>query len=216
MNIVLLFSVLLVLSAIIINGWFSITKGMWITKPDGGKVWEGQVFGFWQKFLQQHVERKEYYYKDELLLKFVLVKELISGYGFIKITSSAIFVTEMTIADKALFRGVCLSHGFDAEFKDESGVLINLYRTVPVYKIPMFFQKPLGMCITCLSSTAGSVLFWFWYFLAGRIYSIYHIQELFIFLNLPLSQIICLWVLFCISLAYLNDVFFGIKKSLLK
>ena len=43
----IIYILILFLSALAINGFFNITRGRWEVQPDGTKVWEGKILSGW-------------------------------------------------------------------------------------------------------------------------------------------------------------------------
>jgi hypothetical protein len=216
-NFIFLFIMLLIVSSIFINGWFAITRGRWEVKADGSKVWVGKIFNFWHKFLQQHTMEVEYYIGDEFMKQFCKIRDYFKDDEVVKFFNTAVVVKTMNekkvafLFSYAALKGVQLSVG-DYKESNNNEMIISIYKEVPKYKYPYWITDPLGLCITCLSSVYGTLIWIFWVMLAKDINALYCTKTIAMFIALSFWYKAALWVIFCMSLAYLNDLFLNIKN----
>ena len=83
-----------------------------------------------------------------------------------------------------------------------------------VYVLPNFIRAPFGECLACMSSVFGVTLFTIWHKVASLINAKYSVPEITAFLSLPFYMDAILCGIFCISLAYLNEMIFNINYKL--
>lgn len=76
--------------------------------------------------------------------------------------------------------------------------------------------KPLGNCVTCMSSIFGTICWLFWYRIAMLLNSIYPTGSVHLLISLSLFAKIGLWVFFCISLAWANEIVYNINNQFKK
>ena len=217
----ILFGLMLLFSSFFIVGFYNITRGRWETKPDSSRVWKGKIFNFWHRFLQSHTIKHEFYTGDEFFKVLAKLKPLLAGYEIKKVFTNAVEVDAMSEQNYLVFKGQAhnigiLVNGVPSDDKTRSSVYfamqISAYKEVPHYKISRYITDPLGMCITCLSSFYGTLLFAIWWVLMAKAQVVYPTKPVEFFLSLGLFSKAALWVVFCISLTYFNDTLLNIKK----
>lgn len=91
----------------------------------------------------------------------------------------------------------------------QKGMVFGFWETW-IIKLPKWLYKPLGGCITCLSSIFGTICWLFWY----HIISLTDSNESSILTGFPLIVKIGLWIFFCVSLAWANEIIFIINHKL--
>lgn len=211
----LIYVVLIFLSAMFANGFYNITRGQWNIKPDGSKEWTGKIFSFWSKFLQQHTIKREYYI-DKEWYKVLQVFIMYIDDQIIEIHPNGVVLKKMGVNEKAKFESFLVhnSLSFTSKGFGDSGQLYQFYKEVKVYKIPMWVSAPLGECITCLSSVIGTLCWIFWYQVIAQVQAVYPTEITGVFLTIPFIIKTGLWVFFCFSLAWVNEVVFFINNKL--
>ena len=219
---IMLFASMLLLSAILINGFYAITRGDWYLKADGTKFWDGMIFSFWSKFLQQHTIEYEYYHTDQLLKQYDIIKDFFKNPNseIVDFFADGIAVRKMDTKKAALFFSYCFGKGVLTSLakheKNEDQMLLYIFKEVKKYKIPYWVQAPLGQCITCMASVFGTLSWIFWYQIVVQVQKVYQTNPAFMLIEMPILSKVFLWITFCISLAYLNTLFFNINQKLSK
>ena len=208
-----LFIVLLVISALAINGWYNITRGRWETGPDGSKKWVGKIFNFWGKFLQQHTSGIEYYTNDEFLKEFSKIREFFKDDDIHEIVSNGIIAKSMNAKKAALLFTYARKMGVNISLTDQpeteghkSGTAVTIYKEIFKYKIPYWLRYPLGECLSCAASFYGTICWIFFYYLLKDSGYTFLSELSFVFKA-------GLWVIFLVSLSYLNELVFNINYS---
>ena len=209
----LAFGLKLILSAIFIVGFYLITRGEWITKPDGSKEWVGKIFSFWSKFLQQHTIKRLYYSGDEWVKKMSELMHFFDDNDIIEVFDNGVVIQKMTKKRLGLLRYFCEQRNILFTYKEYgSGILINVYKEEKQFKIPFWISAPLGECITCVSSVWGSVMFVFWWVISKYT----DVEYYNILSSMPIPLFIFFWASFCISLAFMNEILFYLNDRLKK
>lgn len=218
-NFILLFVTVLFVSSIFINGWFEITRGRWEIRPDGKKEWVGKIFNFWHKFFQQHKEKKAFYKDDEFLKAWVKVALPLKPEQIIELLDNNAHV-KAGAKDLNKLKAVALEKGYGLQWKeystDKTEYLLNLYKMEQVYKFSDYIKDPLGTCITCFSSVYGVIMWLFWYNVGVQVNLVYPTETVDALIALPMVAKGVLMVVFCISLAYVNELLNGINTKLKK
>lgn len=219
---ILLFVALIFVSGIIINGWYAITRGRWELNPDGTKFWTGKIFNGFHKFLEQHIIETKVYQGEQFVKEFSKVLDFFKADEILIMAADAVEVKEISPKRAALLytyaasKNVIISlQPYVNEKMGPAGTavtLVSFLKEVPKYKIHYLIADPLGLCLTCMSSFYGTALWIIWYFLMREVNSIQPNATVSLFLDLSIGFKIGLWILFCISLAYVNDTLFNIKK----
>lgn len=196
------YGLLLIFSAIAINGLHITTRGETEILPDGstGKINDMIFFKLLQLVSKERRKRRIYYQEEPLakLCRTTLKKMPLQppdsiepsylrynngrGYDAVKLwKSTAIeYLEEQDIK-------------LDADY-DEDGQYgrVMFYKEFPVYYLPKYIRKPLLECIKCMSSVWGSVIYW------PVMISLFGFHAYLFFL----------WIPFCFSLSWLNTFFY--------
>lgn len=221
-NFILLYSLLILLTALFINGWFAITRGRWEAKPDGKLYWTGKIFNKFHYWLQRHEIKMVLYSDNEWVKIYTQLKPFFKEGQILSMYGDGMVIQKMGAITGADFYAFALSKGINIEVKevvdDKCKMTIGAYKEVPEYKMPELIRDPLGMCITCMSSVYGTLAWIFWLLLAKHINTIHPSTAITVFLEMSWIFKIGLWVLFCITLAYVSTLVFNIcnvinKKS---
>lgn len=211
---------MLITSAILINGVYNITRGEWVTKPNGDKEYEGMIFKGWSKYLNQHIIKIEYYPGEEMMKQFVRIRGLWSqvtgANGILAIYDNSILVPYMTKDQERVFIAECaVRAGVLVQVRDMADKsLISIYKEEKHYKLPELIRMPLGGCITCMSSVWGTISWILWYHIALASYPFNGTPVVRALYKLPLLDKTLLWVAFMVGLAYLNELFFHANHKL--
>jgi len=195
------FLLMLLSGSIFILGFYTITRGKELIMPNGDKEVEKEIFGDWQLFWEDIiVYRKVFYDGKQLEDKLKILEQLKPAYMGT--------ITFSTKEKKSLFFNIPLT---DAEIRDiefslntnvfKNGEVIFLFDEVPIHRFSEWVRK-ITNCYICLSSIVGSIFYWTinYFYPAIFQYSI----------NPTLCKLI-FWVIYCVSLAFLNKV---IKENL--
>lgn len=219
-QLMMLFAMMLLLSSLFINGWYNITRGQWHIKPDGTKYWDGKIFSGYSKFLQRHTEEIKYYLANELLKEFAKIKPFFTNSNdeIIEFYADAIVIKKMDEKKQGFLLSYAVSHGVEISVrtfeKEPNKMLLSIYTKVKKYKIPNWAQRPLGECLACMSSVYGTLCWFVLYAIAQQVQNIYPTDSVRLFIEMPLLSKGILWIAFCITLAYLNELIFNINHKL--
>lgn len=218
-QIILFYSLLIILSAVIINGFYSITRGRWEVKPDGTREWVGKIFKGYHYWLQRHDVKTVAYSGEEFLKALAPLKSFFDEKNIIAFDVNFIVVKRMEDVKLALFYLFAASKGIMVDVKPipdggwKGNHIIGIYKEVHEYKMPEWVRDPLGMCINCLASVAGTLLWIFWIGLAHHVNSFYPTEAITGFLAIGWGFKIGLWALFCFTLAHLNEYILNLNNS---
>lgn len=215
----ILFALMLLLSSIAINGLYNITRGRWEPKANGTLVWVGKIGNFWGKFLQTHTIHREYICGDPWKLEIFKLTAFFKPEEMIDIYDNAVVVKKMDKIRESLFSSFALVNDLKYTLKDfgtVGGQMISAYREVKDFKFPVIVRAPLGECVACMSSFWGTVMWLLWRQVAAQVQLVHPTYTVRSFLELPFATVLGLWVVFCISLAYLNETIFNINAKLSK
>lgn len=201
----IVFFLYLLFGAIVINGFYSVTRGSIKTMPDGTKRKEGQLLRDWYLFWYQEAltssdgvkwkpKKKRYQYVDNELTKIVATWQQSNyKFGIADYLSDRIVVSSHP--DQKTVTMVANSLNIVAELgRGKTGVEVKFYMEETVYKFPWWLRKMLAGCITCHSSWLGSILFWTGYLFAAH-YGAAINSNLLVFLT---------WISYCFALAFLS------------
>ena len=211
----MLYVLLIFLSAMAINGFYNITRGQWNTKPNGTKEWSGKIFSFYSRFLCEHDVLKEFYIDEEWLKIFFTVRIWLKPEDILSIEPNGVILRKFDHNERKQFESFLAHH--DLHFISKGygdGEIYQFYKEVNRYKIPSWVSAPIGECITCLASVGGTLCWLFWYFLIAKFNDFFPTIETETLISMPLISKVGLWVFFCISLAWANEILFFINNKL--
>ncbi len=214
-QLLLLYFLMIVLTSIFINGFYNITRGRWIYKPDSNKEWVGKIFSFWSKLLQHHKVNILFYKGGEFYKQVTKLKEFFSDTDIIEILDNAIIVNKMEAKTLELFKVFAASNDILFTSREYgNGRLISVYKEEIEYTIPNYVRAPLGECLACMSSFYGTLCWIIWYQITVQVSDINITDVSATLLGLSFSAKVVMWVFFCISISYLNEVIFNINQKL--
>lgn len=183
---------MLISGSIFILGFYTITRGEIKKLPNGNEIEEKEILGAWQIFWEDiTMYRKNFYEGDQLEFKLKILEQLHPAYMeeiefSTKDRKSLIFKTQPTPSQIR-----------DIEFNlnckvFNNDVVIFLYEDIPVYRFPEWVRK-MTNCYVCLSSIGGTI---------------YYFTTLYFFPDFIINtyQKFIYWVIFCVSLSFLNKV----------
>lgn len=186
------FLLILLSGSILILGFYTITRGKIIKLPNGDEERDTEIFGWWQIFWEEIIlYRKVFYYGDQLEFKLKILEQLRPAYME--------DVSFSTTDRKSL---IFTNPPTDAQIRDieftlnckvfKNDVVIFLYDEVPVYRFHEWVRK-ITNCYVCLSSTGGTIYYWI---------MMYKFPN---YIN-SINQKLLFWMIFCISLSFVNKV----------
>lgn len=194
------FTLMLLLGSIFILGFFTITRGKEVVLPNGNKEIEKEIFGDWQLFWEQVVKYKRvYYYDKQLEYKLKILEQLKPAYmEEIKLDNSKKSLIPKEVPTPAQLRDIEWSLNTNVLWNE---VAIFLYDEFPEYRFPEWVRK-ITNCYVCLTGWMGTLCYWTLN---------YFNPHLFDWSSNPLLCKIAFWVVYCISLAFINKV---VKENL--
>ena len=187
---------MLLSGSIFILGFFTITRGKIVVLPNGNEEKEKEIFGEWQLFWEDiKGYRKVFYSGKQLEFKLKILEQLKPAY-----------MGEITFSTKEKMSLYFNAPPTDAEIRDiefslnchvfKNDTVIFLYDEYPIYRFPEWVRK-ITNCHICLSSLGGT----FYYFLITHFY-----PYIFVNISAPYTSKIIFWVIYCISLSFVNKV----------
>ena len=208
-----LFLLMMITTSIFINGFYNITRGHWVTNPNGTKTWEGKIFKAYGKWLQSHTEKIVFYTSIEEGMKQLYSLGVDGLVDSIEIKFGKFYLKDIKfkelIEKKSLGKNIYFTY-----LETASGLLVSIYTFEKVYDIPFLVRYPLGECLSCMSSIFGLTGFLFWYRVSGLFDSIYPNKATSFLLQLPWYDITGLIAFFCFSLTWLNVFFYNLNDKL--
>lgn len=218
-NFFIYFLLTVFISSFFINGFYTLIKGEWHVKPDGTKEWKGMIFNFWTKFLQTHTVELEYYKDTEWMKQFAKIKGFFKEEELLEFFDNGVVIRKLSAKKLALLFAYALDNGVNITINDlpegndgvakGDKVIISAYTEKKIFKYPHLITEPLGLCIYCMSSVYGTILFTGWYFLAVKINEF----QPMLLVKMNFGGVALIWALFCITLVYLNGFFYKISKQ---
>lgn len=196
-NFLIAFLLMLISGSIFILGFYTITRGEIKVLPNGEKIEEKEIFGDWQLFWESiESYRKVYYEGKQLEFKLKILEQLKPAYmeevSFSTQEKKSLYFNN--IPTDAQTRDIEFTLSCNV-YKNEN--IIFLYDEEPIYRFSEWVRK-ITNCYVCLSSLGGT----FFYFMATYFYP--NIFSLYIH---PRTEKFVFWVIYCISLAFVNKFF---------
>lgn len=196
------YGLLLIFSAIAINGLHITTRGETETLPDGstGKINDMIFFKLLQLVRKEKVKRKIYYQDEELkkLTRLILKKMPLPMPDSVE-NSYLRYNNGRGHESVSLWKNTTIEYLDEKEIKLETGYddidkygYVMFYIEYPVYYLPKYIRKPLLECIKCMASVWGSLIYW------------PVMISLFGFHPYQFG----IWIPFCFSLSWLNTFFY--------
>lgn len=193
-NFLITFLLLLLSGSIFILGFFTITRGKIIILPNGKEEKEKEIFGEWQLFWEDIVRYQKVFYEGEQLeFKLKILEQLKPAY-----------INEISFSTKDKKSLFFNTPPTDAEIRDiefslnckvfKNSEVIFLYENEPVYKFSEWVRK-ITNCYICLSSCGGTFYYWIFMYFYSAIF------------NQATHPTLCktiFWIIYCVSLSFLN------------
>lgn len=201
---------LLIAAAVIISGWFLITRGEIRKMPDGTEIQTGNIFKAWYFFWMKEVGEKRYWYNLESLAEFVFLVRPYIGSRHIEVFGQEhpIYgfpvVVDADMEDKAYLieREMQVNLTFLINPDIPAGrLLMYICKKDPVYRFPEWIRKMMAACITCHASFYGSLIFVGFHALCSKD-DLHHFYA-FVPDNLFDVAIVMTWIAYSFSLSYI-------------
>lgn len=192
-NFLVTFLLMILSGSIFILGFFTITRGKIIILPNGNEEKEKEIFGDWQLFWEDILLYKKVFYEGEQLeFKLKILEQLKPAYmgeiSFAPEKRSFIFNTPPTASE---VRDIEFSLNCKSFQKQE---VLFLYENEPVYRFSEWVRK-ITNCYVCLSSCGGTFYYWI---------LMYFYPNLFLDSTNPTLCKAIFWIIYCISLSFVN------------
>lgn len=192
------FLLLLISGSIFILGFYTITRGEIKINPNGDEIKEKEIFGGWQLFWESIVGYEKIFYSGKQLeFKLKILEQLKPAYmGLISFSTkqekrSLYFETIPTEAEIRDIEFILNCHVFQKEN------IVFLYDEEPIYRFSDWVRK-ITNCYVCLSSVGGTI----YYFLMLHFY-----PNIFDLSVNPKASKFVFWVVYCVSLSFVNKAF---------
>lgn len=218
----LTYFLLLLASAILLCGFYAITRGYKETTPSGEIKYKGKIFkGYYFFWMAEKSEMEKVYYLGDHLA--YIVKSIKNYVGLcpiqllnhtkidknilVELNAQRFFTSDLSFFDQIPTLRYNLGIDFDVTLLGDGRINVYVYKNEPVYVYPWWVRDMMVGCITCFSSFYGTIIFllsnlFFGHFFSYTLYII--IPDGYgcvYFLN-----IFMIWVAYCISLSWLNTV----------
>lgn len=208
MDFFIIFFLLTIFGALVINGWFLASRGEIEIQPDGTEKKIGAIFKAWQIFWEQKYGVPELIqYKGKQL--YDLKREIIQtakqeGYAgtflfmdeFILSTNDIKpYIPQIEYQIKDLKIHCYRNEPEVIHDKSSASCRLTLFKKEDVYLFPEWIRTMIASCITCHASVYGSLIFWTYILLFGR------------FVDTDI-QLVATWMAYVLSLAFLNTFFY--------
>lgn len=205
LNFIAFYLLFLLLSALIIIGFYIITRGERSIQPDGTIRFKGKIFKQWSLYWERTTGSKRIYYSgDALKEKLRWLKEYNANFrGKLEIAKNLYSVT--ILEDLSPVDILYIEDVLRCQVERATSPNLYLYVEEPQYHFPEWLRYPLSQCPPCMASIGGTLLYWPVVLLAGNIFDWTtgpHALPYFYF-----------WVLFCFALSALNKLFYNIIGS---
>jgi hypothetical protein len=193
------FVLFMLISSLVIVGWFLVTRGEKVKQPDGSYKREGKIFKGWQLYWERIIDfHKIYFINDPLKEKFNTLKKSIPD-----------FQGRVSLADN----GTCLHYTGQLNDLDigiiedtlgckasTEGDKLLLYNEEPEYYWPMIIRYPMSQCPPCMSSIGGTMLYWPFIAL---------VRHPFYWAQVESIAYIFFWLTLCVALSALNKMIYN-------
>ncbi len=185
---------MLLVNALMIRGINLIMQGHTEIRPDGVEINHGKIGYPIRKYFDTNISQKIYYRDKELekLLSSLSLK-IPHIIQYRSIFHAGIYVTEQNLQNMLANRNVISMQAdlvqFDVEGEGEI-IQVYFYKEYKSYRFPKWFRMMVYDCPPCMSSLYGGIFYW--------------VFTLFILKFNFSSELICIWVGYWLSLAYVN------------
>lgn len=204
--------IITVLSALLLNGWYAITRGRLEVRPDGSRERKGKLFMGWHFFWTQETGKKKVYFTG------VQMYQLYSRLrGLVKPENVHLLVFEqkngIAEANHVYVSKGCVTEEVQIDFLNNLDVRMNIenhtetsdcitfYKEFPVYRFSEKLQDVLSECIYCFASIYGLLIFGTFHLLtigSGFYELVYG------WMSASWIGIILTFIVYAISLSYMN------------
>lgn len=192
------FLLMLISGSIFILGFYTITRGEIKILPNGEKVEEKEIFGNWQLFWESIIGYKKIYYSGEQLeFKLKVLEQLKPAY-----------MGNISFSTKQDKRSLYFNEiPTDAEIRDieftlnchvfQRGNIVFLFEEEPIYNFSDWVRK-ITNCYVCLSSIGGTIYY---------LLMLHFFPNIFDLSNNSVGAKFVFWIVYCVSLAFVNKSF---------
>lgn len=189
---------LLLVSSICIVGFYNVTRHFTITQPNGENTIEGDILYGWSLFWE-HIKRVDilYYSGESLEYKFFELQRLYPNiFNKLQLSENnkSLYAKPSTILTADDIFQIELILRVVVEFKEPD--IYFLYTEEPIYSFPEWVRNPISQCPKCMASFFGSIIW---------IVVNYLNHNLFIWTNHKYLGFFLFWLIFVISLSYINN-----------
>jgi hypothetical protein len=209
------FFIYLLFGAIIINGFFNITRGSIEIAPDGTKEKKGKILRDWYLFwFMEHEGKLKVRYTGKRL------EDLIHNYNVGAINKVPLGKFTNLYMEFSYPLGIAVVREFENRYNcklivrsinagsntsDVAQYALAIYQERPDYIFPWALRTSLASCITCHASWLGSIIFWLpiWLLPKEQLY------YTFPFANHGTVWLVLTWVAYCISLACILNIVYN-------
>lgn len=194
---------LLLLSTLIITGFYIITRGEKITLPNGKYRHRGKILKAWSLFWEQITDYNHIYYKGaELEKKFQYLLQCNADFCdklfYDKKEDCYLQIRQtLSIVDISYIKDVLQCEAV----MDVLGKSLLLYNEEPNYYFPEWLRFPLSQCPPCMASIGGTMVYWPVMLFAGNVFA---------WANYVPAAYIYFWIIFCFALSALNKLAYNI------
>lgn len=207
------FIITVILSSVLINGWYAITRGEYRYNPDGTRYWTGKIFNRFQWLLEYGKDEwgvlsgKLYNEHAVNIVRFLTNKDIILS------EDDNIVIKKMLNYDVLHIITYCENNGLLPTFvPDGENTKLVLKKRVRKHKLSYYLRDPFGMCMTCMASFYGLLTFFVFMWLYRNMGS--EVLNKYGLLAWQVKAVLV--IIHCISLAYLNEFMLAVKNKLFK
>lgn len=222
-----------IVGALFINGFWNITRGRWETNEKGEKYWIGKIFCWYHKFLENNYLETRYYENKELervFYAFFYPFFSLKKEDVIEFSGDCVFVnTVLSKKDLIMLNMMAEKENvyFITHLIDEGITKVAAIKEVKKYKIPYWISDPLGLCITCMASVFGLISYFMFFAVAVDIEQAnsvakiaegvsMEVDKVIIFSSFTIKTHLLTIILYCVSLAFWNELFNHLNNKLKK
>mgnify|MGYP006948432236 CR=1 FL=1 len=195
-----IFLLLVFASALLINGWFLVTRGKEEVQPDNSVRKVGKIAMGWYFFWTREKHTKKVYYEGKQLeciaeqMKHYVNQE-INLYGTARLIILPGFKNKKRQVENAL--DVCI----EIEETQEPGpIYATVYKEEVIYVYPEWLRDMMAECVTCHATPYGNLIFWTFISLCRQ----YALGDMGVWNEISGMALITTWLAYWVSLAYVN------------
>lgn len=199
---------LLMASAIVINGFFLSSRGYESENPDGTISHYGMILKWWYFFwYKEHKNKKRYRFTGE---RFIVILAKINQYLPAQLREPPVYDNDSHASASVLKEWIDFGAVIEKELKIElefalvplysSRRVLTIYQSEPDYVFPEWIRKMMAGCITCHASFWGSLTFVSFHVVCSKQF----LHEWYHFSSAPYSVMVFLtWIVYTLGLAYI-------------